>query len=336
MAATVAISKKRKFVADGVLYAELNELLTRELAEEGYSGVEVRVTPVRTEIVIRATRTQSVLGEKGRRIRELTAVVQKRFKFAEGSVELYVEKVNNRGLCAIAQAESLRYKLVGGLAVRRACYGVLRFVMESGAKGCEVSVSGKLRAQRAKTMKFVDGYMISSGHPVKEYVDYAYRHVMLRQGVLGIKVKIMLPWDPTGRTGPQEAPPRRYHCVAAQGGRHPARARDADGRASPGGDSVKRLIFTNSGGASGVDGCGWCRACPRVSCRWRRVLEKRINTAALAGIDAIVALSLRWVASNVRSCECRVIHTCPLVGAWYSVWCNGVGRVAWLVSMGCC
>jgi hypothetical protein len=46
-----------------VFYAELNELLTRELAEDGYSGVEVRVTPIRTEIIIRATRTQSVLGE---------------------------------------------------------------------------------------------------------------------------------------------------------------------------------------------------------------------------------------------------------------------------------
>jgi hypothetical protein len=65
-------------------------------------------------------------------------VVQKRFNFPENTVELYAEKVNNRGLCAIAQAESLRYKLLGGLAVRRACYGVLRFIMESGAKGCEV------------------------------------------------------------------------------------------------------------------------------------------------------------------------------------------------------
>lgn len=46
-------------------------------------------------------------------------MVQKRFKFPDGSVELYAEKVNNRGLCAIAQAESLRYKLLGGLAVRR-------------------------------------------------------------------------------------------------------------------------------------------------------------------------------------------------------------------------
>lgn len=46
-----------------MFYAELNELLNRELAEDGYSGVEVRVTPMRTEIIIRATRTQSVLGE---------------------------------------------------------------------------------------------------------------------------------------------------------------------------------------------------------------------------------------------------------------------------------
>ena len=46
-------------------------------------------------------------------------MVQKRFQFPEGTVELYAEKVNNRGLCAIAQAESLRYKLLGGLAVRR-------------------------------------------------------------------------------------------------------------------------------------------------------------------------------------------------------------------------
>lgn len=71
-----------------------------------------------------------------------------------------------------------------------ACYGVLRFVMESGAKGCEVVVSGKLRAARAKSMKFTDGFMIHSGQPAVEFVDFAVRHVLLRQGVLGIKVKM--------------------------------------------------------------------------------------------------------------------------------------------------
>lgn len=54
--------------------------------------------------------------------------------------------------------------------------------MESGAKGCEVVVSGKLRGQRAKSMKFVDGLMIHSGDPVNYYVDTAVRHVLLRQG----------------------------------------------------------------------------------------------------------------------------------------------------------
>jgi len=118
-------------------------------------------------------------------------------------VELYAERVADRGLCAVAQAESLRYKLLEGLAVRRACYGVLRFVMEQGAKGAEVIVSGKLRAQRAKAMKFKDGYMISSGQPCRDYLDVAVRHVMLRQGVLGIKVKIMKAQDPTGKKGPK-------------------------------------------------------------------------------------------------------------------------------------
>jgi len=55
--------------------------------------------------------------------------------------------------------------------------------MESQAKGCEVIVSGKLRGQRAKSMKFVDGLMIHSGHPVQEYIQEAVRHVLLRQGV---------------------------------------------------------------------------------------------------------------------------------------------------------
>ncbi|GAB1601597.1 40S ribosomal protein S3-like [Argonauta hians] len=207
------ISKKRKFVADGVFRAELNNFLMKELSEDGYSGVEVRVTPTRTEIIILATRTQNVLGEKGRRIRELTSVVQKRFRFPEGSVELYAEKVATRGLCAIAQCESLRYKLIGQLPVRRACYGVLRFIMESGAKGCEIVVSGKLRGQRAKSMKFVDGLMIHSGDPVNDYIDTAVRHVLLRQGVLGIKVKIMLPFDPNGKIGPKRPLPDHVSIV---------------------------------------------------------------------------------------------------------------------------
>ena len=99
-----------------MFFAELNEMLVRELAEDGYSGVEVRVADEDRDHHQRPQHRQRVLGEKGRRIRELTSLVQRRFGFAEGTVELYAEKVNNRGLCAIAQCESLRYKLLGGLA----------------------------------------------------------------------------------------------------------------------------------------------------------------------------------------------------------------------------
>jgi small subunit ribosomal protein S3e len=195
------ISKKHLFVRDGIFKAELDEFLKRELAEDGYSGVIVRKSKT-CEIIIIATRPSQVLGEKSRRIRELTSIVNKRWGREQGQMDLFVERVANRGLCAIAQAESLRYKLLGGLAVRRAAYGVLRFVMESGAKGCEVVISGKIRGQRAKAMKFVDGMMIHSGYPVREYVDTAVRHVLLRQGVLGIKVKILKPHDETGKDGP--------------------------------------------------------------------------------------------------------------------------------------
>jgi len=197
----VSMAKTRKFIADGVFYAELNDFLSAELAEEGYAGVEVRSTSTRTEIVIRANRTAGVLGDKGRRIREMTAVIQKRFKLPENSVDIYAEKLMNRGLSAATQAESLRYKLLGGLQVRRACMGVVRTVMESGAKGVEVVVSGKLRAQRAKSMKFVDGYLLKAGFPRTYCLDIAVRHVLLRQGVLGVKVTIMQPYDPTGKAG---------------------------------------------------------------------------------------------------------------------------------------
>jgi small subunit ribosomal protein S3e len=77
----------------------------------------------------------------------------------------------------------------------------MNFVMRNGATGCEVVVSGKLRAQRAKVMKFRDGYLISTGDPKKHYIQEATRHVLMRQGVLGVKVKIMMKHDPTGRMG---------------------------------------------------------------------------------------------------------------------------------------
>jgi len=205
-------SKKRKFVGKGVFYAELNDFLRTELEQEfeagysiGYAGVIVRNTVAKLEVIIKAIKTKHVVGEKGRRIRELTSLVEKRFKITKKQqVALFVERVNHRALCALAQAEAVKFKLMDGLAVRRACHRALRFIIENDAKGCEIIVSGKLRGQRAKAMKFKQGYMITSGQATNEYIDQAVKHVKLRQGVLGIKVKIQLPHDPEGQMGPMK------------------------------------------------------------------------------------------------------------------------------------
>ena len=49
--------------------------------------------------------------------------------------------------------------------------------------------------------------MIHSGQPATDFIDTATRHVLLRQGVLGLKVKIMRGADPEGKAGPQKSLP---------------------------------------------------------------------------------------------------------------------------------
>nr|BAN41532.1 40S ribosomal protein S3-1, putative [Entamoeba invadens] len=196
------ISRKHKFVADGVFYAELNELLQRELCADGYSGVEIRKNANKFQIIIRATRASNIIGDKGRRIRELTSLMISRFGFEKNCLELFVEKVASRGLCPVSQAESIKYKIAEGVPVRRAVGSVMKLIMESGALGCEVVISGKLRGQRAQHMIFKEGYLIKSGNATRQFYASAIRCVLLRMGIIGIKVNIMLNTDPTGKTGP--------------------------------------------------------------------------------------------------------------------------------------
>jgi len=193
------ISKKRKFIKDGLFFAEINEFLQRMLAEDGYAGVEIKPRPECTQIVIKFTKTPDVV----KRIPYIQKLLQLRHGFEnEDAIKVFAEKVQPRGLSARAQAQSICYKLRGGLAVRRACYGVLKFIMDNGkAKGVCIIITGKLRGARAKAMKFQEGYMISSGEATKKYIVEAVEHVMLRQGTIGVRVTIMLPHDPEGKNG---------------------------------------------------------------------------------------------------------------------------------------
>jgi small subunit ribosomal protein S3e len=205
MPANYPISKKRKFIKDGIFFAEINEFLRRMLAEDGYAGVEIKPRPECTQIVIKCTKTPEVV----KRIPYIQKLLQLRHKFAnEEAIKVFAEKVQPRGLSARAQAQSICYKLKGGLAVRRACYGGLKFIMDNGkAKGVQIIISGKLRGARAKAMKFKEGYMITSGEAKKKYITEAVEHVLLRQGTIGVRVTIMMPHDPEGKMGVKEQLP---------------------------------------------------------------------------------------------------------------------------------
>jgi len=189
------INTKKKFVADGVFQAELNEFLERTLGMEGYAGIEVRATSMSTEIRIKATKAKEILEKSGRKVRELKSLIEKRYNFneADNKVELSIKPLPyDRNLCASAQAENLKYKLLSGTPVRLAANNILASVMRrGGAIGCEIIISGKIRGQRAKSQKYKQGYIVSTGQPKLEFVDVAVRHVELRQGILGCKVKIM-------------------------------------------------------------------------------------------------------------------------------------------------
>merc|ERR1712032_179529 len=197
------INKKKKFVADGVFHAELHEFLGRILAEQGYGGMEVRSSETSTLITIKIVKKDDQnQKEFQRQANELTSLVQKRYGFEENQVTIKFDPIRVKGQSASAQAEMLKTKLLKGVAVRSAALSIINTVMKLGeAKGCEVIVSGKMRVQRAKVMKYKAGYLISTGQPKRDYIDTAVRHCFFKQGIIGVKVKIMLPYDPTGKKG---------------------------------------------------------------------------------------------------------------------------------------
>ena len=189
------INTKKKFVADGVFQAELNEFLQKTLGMEGYAGIEIRATSVNTEIRVRAAKATELLNKQTRLVKEIKSLIEKRYNFndEDNKVDLAIKPVPyDKNLCAAANVETLKFKLLNGTPVRMAANNILGTVMRrGGAIGCEVLIAGKVRGQRAKAQKYAQGYQVSTGQPKNDFIDIAVRSVELRQGVLGLKVKIM-------------------------------------------------------------------------------------------------------------------------------------------------
>ena len=195
----VIMNTKRKFVADGVFRAEVNGLLTKALVEFGYSGSEINFSANSTEIRVLLSKYNDIMNqEKLHKIKELESIIKQRFGFNKRKnhkLTLKAKMTDHKGVCAQEQCELLKLKMVAGVPVRTAALSIIRLLLKRGAKGCEVIVSGKLRQQRAKATSFKDGFMIHTGEPRELYIDAATTSLELKQGMLGIKVRIMLPYN---------------------------------------------------------------------------------------------------------------------------------------------
>jgi small subunit ribosomal protein S3 len=104
--------------------------------------------------------------------------------------QIEVEEVVEPDLDAQIMAERLAYSLDRGRHYRRAGYYILRKVMDAGARGVEIIVSGKVTSQRARTQIFRAGTMSKSGQPAAS-VDKGVAQCIQKSGTLGVIVKIM-------------------------------------------------------------------------------------------------------------------------------------------------
>ena len=144
----------------------------------GYAGLTVKNTVKRIIITVRVVNKQSALGPNGVRGNEFEALIEKRFGFKQGHIIIHFDVILKKQICASAQVEFLKAKLMQKAPVRSAAMYIIRGVMRvEDVKGCEIKISGKLRQQRAKVMKYKQGYLISTGQPKNDYIDHAIRYI---------------------------------------------------------------------------------------------------------------------------------------------------------------
>lgn len=169
----------------------IDEFLMHELNSAGYGGVDIRKMPMKTEVVIYASRPGVVIGRRGAKIRELTEILETDFGIE--NVQIEVSEIETPWLNAQVMASRLARQLERGVRFRRMAYWILRRVMRAGAIGCEIIVSGKLSSRRARYQKFRQGTIAKTGEPSDLFVDAAFDTAVLKPGVIGIRVKIMRP-----------------------------------------------------------------------------------------------------------------------------------------------
>ncbi|MGQ9530387.1 MAG: 30S ribosomal protein S3 [Candidatus Bathycorpusculaceae bacterium] len=179
------------FITESKKKTEIDEFLQKKLEKAGYGGVSISKTPLGTHIVIYAMRPGLVIGRGGETIKELASILEEKFKVSNPQIS--VSEIEIPELNAYVVASRIASALERGVHFRRAGFWALNQVMEAGALGAEIIISGKLRTERARFEKFRAGYMPRCGDPALKYMRKAEVHVQLKPGIFGIRVRIMPP-----------------------------------------------------------------------------------------------------------------------------------------------
>ncbi len=196
---------ERKFVQDGFTKALVNEYLAKELERAGYGGMIMNRTPMGTQITVYAEKPGMVIGKGGKLIRKITRDLDRRFHLDNPQID--VQDVGKGDLNSQVVANRLASSLERGWYFRKAGQSMLRRVMDSGARGCEIVISGKLTGPRSRTEKFIAGYIKHSGKPALDIVDKGYSVAVKKLGVIGCQVRII---------PPDVTPPDQFKIVQLQ------------------------------------------------------------------------------------------------------------------------
>jgi small subunit ribosomal protein S3 len=185
------MADEQQFIEDGLQRTQIDEFFQDELGRAGYGGMEIAKTPMGTQIVLKAEKPGMVIGKGGKNIRKITTTLEEDFGLEDPQVD--VQEVEEPDLNARIVADRLANALERGWYFRKAGHTTIDRIIEAGALGAEIVLSGKVTGARSRVEKFNRGYIKHNGEPAEEIVDHGVGTAVMKLGTIGVQVKIIPP-----------------------------------------------------------------------------------------------------------------------------------------------
>ncbi len=137
----------------------IREYIKRQLGKGKISKVRIEYTPVGEKIIVSTNKPGLIIGRKGEKIDELTNILKRKFKLENPIVEIDEIMKPEFDAQIVADDIALGLERGGPLRFKVITYRMLKRVMDAGALGVEIVLSGKLPGARAKLWRFAQGYL---------------------------------------------------------------------------------------------------------------------------------------------------------------------------------